>query len=140
MIPEVYTCRAEATGISPPLAWTEPPPGTQSFALLVEDPDAGSTPFVHWVLFNLSPDLRALPENVPAGESLADGNRQGQNSRRAARYDGPCPPRGIHRYIFTLYALDIRLDPSQVQDKSTLLSASKGHILAQATLIGRFGE
>lgn len=140
MIPQEYTCRDSAQGGSPPLAWTDPPEGTASFALLMDDPDAGSTPFVHWVIFNIPPDMRMLPAGVPAGEEGEDGIRQGATSRRTNGYFGPCPPGGTHRYMFTLFALDTTLTAEEGQDKNALLESIQGHILAETTLTGLFGE
>ena len=99
-IPAKYSCIGK--NISPALAWTEPPAGTQSLALIVDDPDAPGQTWVHWVLFNISATTRNLQESLPADSSIAVGN----NSSGSASYQGPCPPSGTHRYFFKLYALD----------------------------------
>ncbi len=140
IIPREYTCRDSAGGGSPPLSWTDPPAGTASLALLMDDPDAGTTPYVHWILYNIPPETRLLPAGVPAGEELENGIRQGTNSRRTNSYIGPCPPSGIHRYMFTLFALDTTLTADEGRDKNTLLESIAGHILAETTLTGLFGE
>lgn len=137
-IPERYTCDGE--DISPPLQWGDPPAGTQSFALICDDPDAPGGTWVHWLLYNLSTDVRGLPEAVPAQQELADGSQHGRNSWGRSDYGGPCPPRGTHRYIFTLYALDTTLDLAPGADKATLLQAMEGHVLAETALIGLYAR
>ena len=129
-LPVKYTCDGEDQ--SPPLQWTDPPSGTKSFTLLVDDPDARG--FVHWILYNLPPETRALPENVPTLGELPDGSRQGSNGFGKAGYGGPCPPRGTHRYSFRLYALDRMLDVDPEMDKSRLDQAMAQHVLAQTEL------
>lgn len=137
-IPTKYTC--DGDDISPPLGWTDPPQDTRSFALIVDDPDAPGGTWVHWLLYNLPPEARALPEDVPPDAELSDGSRHGQNSWKRLGYGGPCPPSGTHRYFFKLYALDTLLDPDTVKDKEQLLQAIEGHILAQTELMGTFSR
>ncbi len=137
-IPAVYTC--DGQDISPPLRWSDPPEGTRSFALICDDPDAPVGTWVHWVMYNIPPDQRALAEGVPTVGILPDGARQGRNSwPHRLGYGGPCPPSGTHRYVFKLYALDTLLDlePEQA-DTRALGEAMQGHILAQAQLIGLY--
>ena len=133
-IPAKYTCTG--MGISPALAWTEPPAGTQSFALIVDDPDAPGRTWVHWVLFNISTGTRSLKEGFTAENTIAVG----KNSSSHLSYDGPCPPSGTHRYFFKLYALDAPLSLSPGATKDQLLKAMDGHILAQAELMGTFSK
>jgi Raf kinase inhibitor-like YbhB/YbcL family protein len=133
-IPPKYTC--DGDDVSPPLEWTEPPAGTQSFALICDDPDAPVGTWVHWVLYNLPAGVRALPEAVPAVADLPDGGRHGNNSWRRLGYGGPCPPSGTHRYFFKLYALDTALDLAAGASKKELLGTMEGHVLAQAELMG----
>ncbi len=133
-IPRKYTC--DGDDISPPLQWSDPPQGTQSFALISDDPDAPMGTWVHWVLYNLPAETRALPEAVPLDADLPDGSRHGQNSWRWLGYGGPCPPGGTHRYFFKLYALDTALDLTAGASKEQLLQAMEGHILAQAEIMG----
>ncbi len=123
---------------SPPLAWNPAPKGTQSFALITDDPDAPSGTWVHWVIFDLPAGARRLSEHVPAERTLPDGTRQGTNDFRNVGYDGPSPPSGTHRYYFKLYALDTRLDLPPGATKAQLLGAMKGHALAQGQLVGKF--
>jgi len=131
-IPAKYTCSGK--NISPALAWNEPPAGTQSFALIVDDPDAGSIPYVHWVAFNISASVRALPEAMPYYATLPNGSPIG----KVGLYQGPCPPSGTHHYFFKLYALDKILNDEISINKDKLLEAMDGHILAQSELMGTF--
>jgi Raf kinase inhibitor-like YbhB/YbcL family protein len=137
-IPPKYTC--DGDDVSPPLEWTDPPAGTQSLALICDDPDAPAGTWVHWVLFNLPAEARALPEAVPAVADLPDGSRHGNNSWRRVGYGGPCPPSGTHRYFFKLYALDTALDLAAGASKKELLGAMEGHVLAQAELMGTYSR
>ena len=135
-IPALYTC--EGKDSSPPLAWNEPPAGTKSFALISDDPDAPGKMWVHWVIWNVPPSARQLPEAVPATETLSDGSRQGMTDFGRVGYGGPCPPSGTHRYLFKLYALDLVLDLKPGATKRDLEQAMNGHILAQIQLVGTY--
>jgi len=136
-IPARYTCDGEH--ISPPLEWGEPPPGTQAFALIMDDPDAPMGVFTHWVIFNIVSDSRQLTEAIPTQGQLPGGFLQGRNDFGKTGYGGPCPPAGPHhRYQFTLYALDQPLDLKAGISKEQLLSAIQGHVLAQGQLTGRY--
>ena len=135
-IPARYSCLGQ--DVSPPLAWADPPQGTQGFALIADDPDAPVGIWVHWVLYNLPAGSRELPEVAPLDEKLGDGSLNGQNSWGRVGYGGPCPPAGTHRYFFRLYALDTQLDLPAGKDKKQVLKAMEGHILAQAELMGTF--
>lgn len=136
MIPTRYTCDGE--DVSPPLSWTELPPETGSFALICEDPDAPVGTWDHWVLFNIPASATGLPEAVSATATLDDGSVHGNNSWGRLGYGGPCPPGGTHRYIFSLFALDIKLDLKSGATKSGLLKAMEGHILARTRLMGKY--
>jgi hypothetical protein len=132
-MPVKYT--DDGQNVSPPLAWSQGPVGTASFALIMDDLDAGK--FTHWVIYNLPPDARGLPEAVPRDEKLDRKALQGKNGGRAIGYFGPSPPKGSpHRYCFTLYALDTSLDLAAGAFKEQVLQAMEGHILAQSQLIG----
>lgn len=135
-IPAVYSCQGEDR--SPALEWTAPPPGTQSLALVMDDPDAPGATWVHWIVTNLPPDTRGLAEGA-AQAGLPAGAGVGINSWGTGDYGGPCPPSGTHRYFFTLYALDIKLDNPSI-DKAALLKAVQGRVLAQGELIGTFSK
>ena len=136
LIPRQYTCDGE--DISPPLEWADLPEGTQSLALICDDPDAPSGTWVHWVVFNIPAPTSELPEGFPGEEELPDGTRQGRNDFRRIGYGGPCPPGGTHRYFFKLYALDTFLDEAPGITRDELLEAMEGHILVKSELMGRY--
>ncbi len=135
-VPSVYTC--EGKDVSPPLAWTEPPSGTKSFALISDDPDAPMGTWVHWVVYNIPPKTRQLSEAFPTTEALKDGTRQGTTDFGRTGYGGPCPPSGTHRYVFKLYALDALLNLPPGATKAQLEAVMQGHILAQAERMGTY--
>ena len=135
-IPDRYTC--EGQDISPQLSWSEPPAGTQSLALIVDDIDT-SGKFTHWVIFNIPSTSRELAETVPAQPQLSGGALQGKNDFGNIGYGGPCPPSGKpHRYRFTLYALDSSLELEADASKKQVLDAMEGIIIAQGQLIGTY--
>ena len=136
MIPRANTC--DGQDISPELQWAAIPDGTRSLALIMDDPDAPSGTFVHWVLYGLPADRHELTENMPNDEVLPNGARQGVNDFGKIGYGGPCPPSGTHRYYFTLYALDTDLDLPPGESKAGLLDAMGNHILAKGQLMGRY--
>lgn len=139
-IPVKYSCKGK--NISPPLAWGDPPAGTKSLALIMDDPDAPGGTWDHWILFNIRPDLRELQENLPITGKNQDPNAifVGNNSWRRADYGGPCPPSGTHRYFFKLYALDTAISLLPGATKQELLKAMDGHILAETELMGTFSH
>jgi Raf kinase inhibitor-like YbhB/YbcL family protein len=139
-IPVLYTC--EGKDISPPLTWSGAPPGTKSFALVVDDPDAPDPAapqmtWVHWVLYNVPPATTGLPEAVKP-HALPAGTREGTNDWRRTGYGGPCPPIGRHRYFHKLYALDVTLPDLKRPTKAALEAAMRRHTLSQATLMGTY--
>ena len=137
IIPAKYTCQGQ--DISPPLTWSQPSAGTQSFALIMDDPDAPGGVFTHWVLYNVPSDSRELTEAVPSQAQLPSGALQGRNDFGRIGHGGPCPPPGRpHRYQFTLYALDQPLDLKAGASKKQVLNAIQGHILAQGQLTGTY--
>jgi len=136
MIPSRYTCDAE--NISPPLQWTGVPPGAETLALIVDDPDAPMGTWVHWVVFGLPGVTMGLPEGVPAQPAIEGGGVQGVTSFRTVGYGGPCPPSGTHRYYFRLYALDASLALGSDASAREVQEAVEGHVLAEATLMGRY--
>ena len=138
-IPKKFTC--DGPDVSPKLSWNEPPPNTQGFALIMDDPDAPAGTWVHWVLYDLPADTRELSEGVARQEQLSSRARQGRNDFGKIGYGGPCPPPGKpHRYFFKLYALDSNLNLKPGATKAEVERAMKGHILAHAELIGRYGR
>jgi Raf kinase inhibitor-like YbhB/YbcL family protein len=138
-IPKQYT--GDGRDLSPPLKWGDPPAGTRSLALIVEDPDAPRGTFTHWVLFNLPAEARELGEGVPPKPTLPDGAMQGINDFGKVGYGGPSPPPGKpHRYVFKLYALDTPLDLGPGATRQQLLQAMDGHVLDEGQLMGRYGR
>lgn len=136
-IPKKFTCQGD--DVSPALAWNAPPAGTESFALIMDDPDAPGGTFVHWVAYDLPAGARWLPEGVSKDPEISGGGRQGRNDFPAIGYGGPCPPPGSpHRYVFKLYALSAMLNLKAGATKQDVERAMKGRSLAQAELIGRF--
>ena len=136
MIPKKYTC--DGQDISPPLSWSGVPAEAKSIALIMDDPDAPRGTWVHWVLFNIPPDTKGLSENMPRPPALPDGSKHGNNSWPKLGYGGPCPPSGIHRYYFKVYALDTVLNLQAGITKAQLLKAMEGHIIAEGQLMGRY--
>ena len=139
-IPSLHTC--DDKDISPTLAWSDPPAGTRSLVLIVDDPDAPDPAapkmtWVHWVLYNLPAAGSGLPEAVPVG-ALPAGTLEGLNDWRRTGYGGPCPPIGRHRYFFKLYALDTELPDLDQPTKARLEKAMQNHVLEQATLMGTY--
>ncbi len=132
-IPRRYTCDGDDR--SPDLRWSDAPPTTRSFALIMDDPDAPRGTFTHWLVWDLPASLAMLPEGA------AGVGQEGTNDFGRSGYGGPCPPRGHgpHRYFFTLYALDVEsLRLRAGASRQSLESAMQGHILAQARLMGRY--
>jgi Raf kinase inhibitor-like YbhB/YbcL family protein len=139
-IPRKHTC--EGSDLSPALAWSGAPAGTKSFALVVDDPDAPDPAapkmtWVHWVLYDLPAGAASLSEGVTA-TGLPTGTLEGTNDFKRAGWGGPCPPIGRHRYFFKLYALDTVLPDLGRPTKAKLEGAMKGHVLAEAQLVGTY--
>jgi hypothetical protein len=122
------------------LQWDQPPIQTKSLALIVEDPDAPGQTFTHWVLYDLPPDTRQLPEKISPQPFLQTGGLQGKSSFGKYGYGGPCPPSGTHRYLFKLYALDQILDLPPGTTQADLVKAMQGHVLAEAKLTGNYAR
>ncbi|MDI9437663.1 MAG: YbhB/YbcL family Raf kinase inhibitor-like protein [Euryarchaeota archaeon] len=132
-IPPRYTC--DDLDISPPLEWHSPHEGG-SWALICDDPDAPNGLWTHWVLFNIPPQTRSLAEHVINQEELENGARQGVNSWGNIGYQGPCPPQGVHHYIFKIYLLDTRLDLPSSATRQQVLEAMEGCLLDEGQLMG----
>jgi Raf kinase inhibitor-like YbhB/YbcL family protein len=137
-IPKKYTC--DGANVSPPVEWSGTPEAAKSIALICDDPDAPAGIWVHWVIFNIPASANKLNENIPFDKVLEDGAVQGKNDFRKIGYGGPCPPGGIHRYFFKIYALDKRLELKPGATKGELLNAMEGHILAEGKLMGRYSR
>ena len=140
-LPARHTC--EGIDVSPALAWSDPPPGTMCFALIVDDPDAPdpSAPkctWVHWVVYDLPAEARALDE-AASRDTFPLGTVEGTNDWKQLGWRGPAPPVGTHRYFFKLFALDTSLeDLGGGASKNDLENAMMGHILGTATLVGTY--
>lgn len=138
-IPAKYSSCGGQDGASPELSWSAPPERTQSFALIVFDKDSPfGFKFTHWVLYDIPPDKHEMAAGVARQEQLPDGSRQGLNDYDRTGYVGPCPPHGVHHYVFTLYALDTKLNLSPRVSKKQVVKAMKRHVLASGELTGRF--
>lgn len=137
-IPSQYTC--DGADMSPALAWEGILGGAKSIAVICDDPDAPMGTWVHWVMWNIAPDARGLPERVAPEPTLPDGARQGISDFGRPGYGGPCPPSGTHRYYFKVYALDTMLDLPSSTKKADLLKAMDGHVLAEGQLMGKYSR
>ncbi len=149
MIPDKYTCSPDGKAMtqpanmtSPPLAWMNPPAGTQSFVLLLHDPDAHARKtlddITHWIIFNIPGDSTGLPEGVKADAPATVGT-QGKNIAGQPSFFGPCAPPGpVHHYTFELLALDSKLDLPAGASRDDILKAADGHVLTGTVLIGLF--
>jgi Raf kinase inhibitor-like YbhB/YbcL family protein len=139
-IPIKYTC--DGDNVSPPLLFLDPPEGTMSFAVLVDDPDAPVGVFTHWIIYDIPGEFEGLPEDIPPVGELEYGIRQGLNDFGNVGYGGPCPPPGRpHRYFFVLFALDVPktgLPPGATKEE--FLSAIDGHVIAHDELVGLYGR
>ncbi|MFO8065139.1 MAG: YbhB/YbcL family Raf kinase inhibitor-like protein [Spirochaetota bacterium] len=129
-IPAKYTCNGK--NISPPLRVEDIPNGTQSMALIVDDPDAPGKTFQHWLMWDIEPTEELSEDSAPG--------TQGTNDFGKAQYGGPCPPSGTHRYFFRVYALRTTLGLPRGSSRSDLDKAMKGQILAEAELIGLYSQ
>lgn len=139
-IPSQYTCQGE--DIAPPLEWQGVPANTQSLVLIVDDPDAPDPKaprmtWVHWVVYNLPPDTKGLPEGATAND-LPPATKQGLNDWHRIGYGGPCPPVGRHRYFHKLYALDTILPVTDKPTKADIEAAMAGHVIEQAEIVGTY--
>jgi len=134
-IPALYTC--DGKNLSPPLSWSGVPTNAKSLVLIIDDPDATRTTWVHWVLYNIPPSTHSLPEGV-AASSLPYGTLQGKNDWQKIGYGGPCPPMDNHHYFHKLIALDTVLPDLKSPTKAALEAAMQGHIISRTELIGRY--
>jgi len=128
-LPAQYTCDGE--DVSPPLAWSDVPEKTQSFVLIVDDPDTAHGTWNHWLLYDIPADVRKIDEHRSAGI-------EGTTSMKTVGYHGACPPNGVHRYFFKLFALDTLLHILPAANKVQIEKAMEGHIMGQAELMGKY--
>ncbi len=132
-IPVLYTC--DGKGMHPPLSIAAVPEGTKSLAIIVDDPDAPGGTFTHWVIWNINPGTTAIPESIVPQKS-----QEGTNSAGGTGFVSPCPPRGQHRYFFTLFALDSTLGLDGKATKRDVEKAMAGHVMAQSLLVGVYSR
>jgi len=134
IVPAEFTC--DGHDRVPPFAWSDPPPGTKSFAIVVHDPDAPRGDFVHWVAWNLPPEMQSADGTTPTR------GVQGTNDFGRLAWGGPCPPRGHgpHRYLFEVAALDRMLDVPKGSRRDALESAMRGHVLARGQLVATYAR
>lgn len=151
-IPRKYTQDGQGAvkDVSPPLEWYEVPEGTESLAVIMEDPDSpdpadpSPNPFVHWVVVNIPPTMKGLPEGFTVKDHDDDKDEaseilEGGNDFKATGYRGPIPSDSEHRYEFRLYALDTKLKVPKKPSRDRVLEAMDGHILAEALLVATYG-
>jgi len=132
-IPKKYTCGGE--NINPPLAISSVPNNARSLVLIVDDPDAPSGVWTHWLVWNINVQTKEIKEN-----SLPEGAILGTNDFGQTNYGGPCPPSGTHRYFFKIYALDVMLNLSQGAKRPQLEQAMINHIIDQGELVGKYSK
>lgn len=136
-IPAYHT--ADGENVSPELSWKDAPAETKSFVLVVHDPDAPRTSgFTHWVVYDIAPGTGHLEEHVPQEDRIAGIGIQGRNDAGKLGYMGPAPPSGVHRYFFRLFALNTLLNLEPGATHKQVSAAMRGHILAQAELMGTY--
>lgn len=129
-IPFKYTCQGE--NINPPLEFIDIPEKTQSLVLIVDDPDAPSKTWLHWLVYNIDPNIKSVAEN-----SKFESGEEGITDFGSKGYGGPCPPSGVHRYFFKLYALDTTLEPME-PTLEKIKELMEGHVIDKAELIGLY--
>ncbi len=139
VLSQAHTCDGQDT--SPEITWQDPPASVKSYILIMEDPDARHGPFVHWVMYNIKPDAKGIPENMPKTETTPEGWAQGLNSFGKLGYNGPCPPRKqVHRYNFILYALNVAPELPPGLKKNDLSKIISDKTVKQASVMVRYGR
>ncbi len=133
VIPSKYTC--DGDNINPELKFIDVPENAKSLVLIMDDPDAPMGTWQHWLIWNISPDTKLIEENSEPKNAVF-----GMNDFRRLEYGGPCPPSGVHRYFFRLYALDKILNLNSGSSREQLERAIKGHIIAEAVLMGKYSR
>ena len=132
-IPSKFTC--DGVDTSPPLHFEQIPAEAKSLALIVDDPDAPSGLFTHWLVWNIDPKTMAIPEGSAPTSAV-----QGKNDFGKSGYGGPCPPSGTHRYFLKIFALDRQLDLAAGSNRAELDAAMRGHVVAQGELMARYSR
>jgi Raf kinase inhibitor-like YbhB/YbcL family protein len=135
-LPRDYTCTG--TSESPDVSWDGLPPGTKSLVLILDDPDAPSGVFTHWLIYNIPPVTSGIGRAQSSQKVLENGAQQGDNSAGSRGYYPPCPPVGAtHRYVFRLYALDAEIS-QPTADRASIDTALSGHILGKIEVVSSF--
>jgi Raf kinase inhibitor-like YbhB/YbcL family protein len=137
-IPSKYTC--DGQNVSPDISWSGFPSGTKCFALICNDPDAPAGDWIHWVVANIPVEVRKFEENTKVPMDTGHIMVCGVNDFRVLNYKGPCPPDGIHRYYFRVFALDFLPDVTKGVSAADLKKKMKGHILAEGMLMGKYSR
>ena len=133
IIPQKYTCDGE--NISPSLEWKDVPNGTQSFVLIVDDPDAPLGTWNHWIIYNIPNHITKLEENI---QILPNPAKLGKNSWGSENYSGPCPPSGEHRYYFKLFALNAQIKSKDKISRTNIEQLIKPYVIGETVLMGRY--
>jgi len=138
LMPRKYTC--QGGDVSPPFVWANPPEGTQSFTMILDDPDSPSGDWVHWIMYNLPADTRNIPESIVATPKLPEGGLYGKNSWGKLGYKGPCPPSSTHRYLFKLYAVKKKLDLPEGATMEEVMLAMQDNIISKTEFLGLYNK
>ncbi len=135
-IPSKFTCEGE--NVSPQLSWNCSVEGVKTFVLIVEDPDASSGNFTHWLVYNIPAEVNSLMENSTPTKNIRDEILMGTNDTGRIGYRGPCPPSGTHRYFFRIYGLDTAIHLDSGATKKDIMKKMEGHIIARGELMGTY--
>jgi Raf kinase inhibitor-like YbhB/YbcL family protein len=136
LIPSIYSC--EGQNISPQLSWKCSVEGVKTFVIIIEDPDAPSGSFTHWVVYNIPAKMNSLMENITPTKNIPDEILMGTNDFGRIGYGGPCPPSGTHRYFFRIYGLDTAVHLDSGATKKEVMIKMQGHIKARGELMGKY--
>ena len=139
VLSQTFSC--DGKDISPEITWQDPPASAKSYILIMEDTDVRHGPFVHWVMYNIKANANQIPENIPASETTAEGWAQGLNGFGRLGYSGPCPHgKKVHRYNFTLYALNVSTELPSGLKKHDLTKIISDKTVKQASVMVRYGR
>lgn len=133
LIPKQYTC--DGANINPPLALSGIPTNAKNVVIIMDDPDAPSGTWTHWVTWNISPDTKEIKSGIKPIGSIVGNNDFGESS-----YEGPCPPSGTHHYFFRIYALDIKVQLTPDFKRKNLEQEMSGHVVASGELMGKYSR
>ncbi len=141
-IPRIHAMTPKGQNVAPAISWSGIPEGTKEIVVIVDDPDAGATPFSHWVVYGISPTATGLPEGIPADEPTARGVTQGHNDFKRLGWGGPDPPEGDrpHHYAFWVYALSKPLELPPGEWRGSIIEALRGRTLATGHMLATYGK